>query len=76
MSPSTHPAEGPSLEECIDELDVCIGNADRFPPGVMAFALRTHLGGLLHVLLRERTWSTEQVRQFIDELRQEALHGE
>jgi hypothetical protein len=69
---SEHISSG-SIEECIDEIDAAIGRLERFPPAVMALALRTHLGGLLRAMVEGQVCTREQARQFVLDLEYEAL---
>ncbi len=62
-----------SIEECIDDIDALIGRLNRYPPAVIAFALRTHLGGLLRALVESQVCSREQAREFVLDLEHEAL---
>ena len=62
-----------TIEECIDEIDQFIERLDRFPPPVLAFALRSHLSGLLRAMVEGQVCTREQARQFVLELEQEAL---
>ncbi len=69
-----HPqSEAGTMEECVDELDGLIEQLDRYPPPLLAFALRAHLAGLLRAMVEAQVWSREHVRQFVVELEQEAL---
>jgi hypothetical protein len=61
------------IEQCVDEIDEYIERLDRYPPPVLAFALRAHLAGLLRAMVDSHVCSREQVRQFVLELEQEAL---
>jgi len=73
MSPTSEEANSGTIEECIDELDELIGQLDRYATPVLAFALRTHLGGLLRAMVDGQVCTREQARQFVLELEQEAL---
>jgi len=64
-----------TLEECVDELNDCIARLDRFPHPVLAFALRTHLAGLLQALLAHGECTRPQTVMFLKELQREALSG-
>lgn len=66
-------ADATALEQCIDEMDQFIDTLARYPPPVLAFALRSHLGALLRAMADERACSREDVRQFLVELEREAL---
>jgi hypothetical protein len=69
------PGDG-SVEECLDELNGFAAGLVRFPPTVLAVALRVHLEALLQALLEARQCTREEVRDFIRELEREALQYE
>jgi len=73
MSNHQDSAQDGTLEECIDEIDEFIDRLDRFPPPVLAFALRSHLSGLLRAMVEGQVCTREQARQFVLELEQETL---
>jgi hypothetical protein len=62
-----------TIEECVDLIDGCIEQLDRFTAPVMAYALRVHLGGLLRAMVDGQICTREHARQFVLELEQEAL---
>ena len=62
-----------SLEECVDMIDGFIEELGRFTAPVLAYALRVHLGGLLHAMVDGQICTREHARQFVLELEQEAL---
>jgi hypothetical protein len=57
--------EDEMLEECMDELDAALDKLDRFPPLVIAFALRAHLLALLSALRANGQIGDEQVRELL-----------
>ena len=71
MSSTSDQANDGSIEECLDEIDEFIGRLDRYPPPVLAFALREHLGGLLRAMVDSHVCTREHVRQFVLELEHE-----
>lgn len=73
MSVKPGDASGGTIEECVDEIDEFIARLDRYPPAVLAFALRTHLGGLLRAMVDEQVCTREHARQFVLDLESEAL---
>jgi hypothetical protein len=73
MSRKTDESTDGTIEECVDELDEFIEQLGRYPPPVLAFALRTHLGGLLSAMVAGHICTREHVRQFVLELEHEAL---
>jgi hypothetical protein len=62
-----------TFEECADELNDFVATLQSYPHTVLAFALRTHLCGLLQALRAHGQWSVEEVTTFIEELEHEAL---
>jgi hypothetical protein len=65
-----------AVEQCIDELDNFLGGLQRYPPRVLAVALRVHLETLLQALLEGKICAPEEVRDFLRELEREALQYE
>ena len=62
-----------TVEECLDELNDFLATMERYPPTVLAVALRVHLEALLQALLEGKVCSREEVRDFIKELERDAL---
>jgi len=62
-----------TVEECLDELNDFITGMERYPPTVLAVALRVHLEALLLALLEGRVCTREEVRDFVKELERDAL---
>jgi hypothetical protein len=62
-----------TLEECMDETNDFIQTLDRYPPVMVAAALRAHLEILLRALLECDMCTRREVRQFVQELEQEVL---
>jgi hypothetical protein len=73
MSTSSPTSADSTLEECLDELNDCVATLDRFPPTVLAFALRTHLAALLQALLAHGECTRPEVVMFVNDLETEAL---
>jgi hypothetical protein len=65
--------EDGTIEECVDEIDTFVDGLERYSVPVLAFALRVHLSGLLRAMVDGEICSTEDVRQFVHDLEQEAL---
>jgi hypothetical protein len=65
-----------TIEECLDELDQALDGLQRYPPAVLAVALRVHLEALLQALLEGRICTREEVRDFVRELERDALQYE
>jgi hypothetical protein len=66
------PSEG-SVEECLDELNDFIAGLERYPPTVLAVAMRVHLESLLQALLESKQCTREEIRDFVKELERDAL---
>lgn len=73
----THGApEDLSVEECLDELAAAMRGLVRYPPTVLAVALRVHLEALLQSLLETRLCAHAEVRAFLRDLERETLEYE
>lgn len=66
-------AERNDVEQCLDELNDFIDGLQRYPPTILAVALRVHLETLLQALLEARICAREEVRDFVRELERDAL---
>jgi len=64
-----------AVEECLDELNDLMAKLQRYPPTVLAVALRVHLETLLQALLDGKVCSREEVRDFVRELERDALQS-
>ena len=62
-----------AVEQCLDELNDFLGGLERYPPTVLAVALRVHLETLLQALLEGKICTPEEIRDFLRELEREAL---
>jgi len=62
-----------TLEECLDELNELMAGLQRYPPTVLAVALRVHLEALLQALLNGKVCTREEVRDFVEELERDTL---
>jgi hypothetical protein len=69
---NTEPGDG-TVEECLDELDDFVAGLSRYPPTVLAVALRIHLETLLQAMLEGKLCTREEVRDFVKELERDAL---
>ena len=69
------PEDG-AIEECLDELNDCVATLARYPPTVLAIAMRVHLESLLRVLLERGLCTREEIHEFLEELEQEALRDD
>jgi hypothetical protein len=65
--------QDPSVEECLDELGEALRSFERYPPTVLAVALRVHLEALLQALLASTLCSSAEIRAFVRELEREVL---
>jgi hypothetical protein len=62
-----------TVEECLDELSDFLAGLQRYPPTVLAVAMRVQLEGLLQALLEGNLCTREEVRDFVRELERDAL---
>jgi hypothetical protein len=65
-----------TIDECLDELGDRLDGLERYPPAVLAVALRVHLQALLQVMLVGELCTRPEVRVFLKELEREALEYE
>ena len=65
--------EDGSLEECLDEINDFVQTLTRYPPRMIAMAIRAHLEILLRAMLEYDLCTREDVQQFAQELQQEVL---
>jgi hypothetical protein len=65
-----------TIDECLDELGDRLEGLERYPPAVLAVALRVHLQALLQVMLVGELCTQPEVRVFLKELEREALEYE
>ena len=65
--------EDGSLEECLDEINDFVQTLTRYPPRMIAMAIRAHLEILLRAMLDCDLCTREDVKQFALELQQEVL---
>jgi hypothetical protein len=65
--------EDGTLEECLDELNDFVQTLDRYPPRMIALAMRAHMEILLHALLECDMCTRQELRTFVRELEQEVL---
>jgi hypothetical protein len=62
-----------AVEQCLDELNEFLDGLQRYPPTILAVALRVHLETLLQALLEAKVCTREEVRDFVKELERDAL---
>jgi ribosomal protein S16 len=65
-----------ALEECLDDITDFVESLGRYPPVVLAVALRVHLETLLQTLLEGGACTRAEVRDFLRELERAALLNE
>ena len=65
--------EDGSLEECLDEINDFVQTLTRYPPRMIAMAIRAHLEILLRAMLECDLCTRDDVQQFARELQQEVL---
>ena len=65
--------EDGTLEECLDEINDFVQTLTRYPPRMIAMAIRAHLEILLRAMLEYDLCTREDVQQFAQELQQEVL---
>jgi len=68
--------EDGAIEECLDELNDCVATLARYPPTVLAIAMRVHLESLLRVVLERGLCTREEIHEFLEELEQQALRDD
>ena len=68
--------EDGAIEECLDELNDCVATLARYPPTVLAVAMRVHLESLLRVVLERGLCTREEIHEFLEELEQQALRDD
>jgi len=66
------PEDG-TIEECIDEINDFVATLGRYPPTVIAIAMRVHLENLLSALLELNLCTRQEIREFTRELERETL---
>jgi hypothetical protein len=64
--------EGP-LEECLDEINDFVQTLTRYPPLMVAVAMRAHLEILLGAMLECDLCTRKDIQEFVRELEQEVL---
>ena len=67
--------EDGSLEECLDDINDFVQTLTRYPPRMIALAIRAHLEILLRAMLECDLCSREDVERFARELSEEVLEG-
>jgi hypothetical protein len=66
-----------TIEACVEDIDDFVATLERYPPEVLALALRAHLAGLLRMLRERGEWSDSQMGEFLRDLSEEVLeHGD
>jgi hypothetical protein len=62
-----------TIEACVEDIDDFVATLERYPPEVLALALRAHLAGLLRMLRERGEWSDSQMGEFLRDLSEEVL---
>lgn len=65
-----------TLEECLDEINDFVQTMTRYPPRMIAVAMRSHLEVLLRAILECDLCTRDDVREFVRELEQGVLEDE
>ena len=65
--------EDGSLEECLDDINDFVQTLTRYPPKMIAVALRAHLELLLRALLECGLCTCNEIQEFVRELEQDVL---
>jgi hypothetical protein len=65
-----------TLEECLDEMNDFTQTLTRYPPRMIAMAIRAHLEILLRAILECDLCTRDEVREFVRELEQGVLEDE
>jgi hypothetical protein len=66
-------ADDGTIEECLDEINDFVATLGRYPPTMLAVAMRVHLETLLRTLLDRDLCTRPEIRDFVKELEREAL---
>jgi hypothetical protein len=62
-----------TMEECLDEINDFVQTLTRYPPRMIAMAIRAHLEGLLRAMLECDLCRRDDVKEFARELEREVL---
>ena len=65
-----------TMEECLDEMNDFVQTLTRYPPRMIAMAIRVHLEILLRAILDCDLCTRDDVREFVRELEQGVLEDE
>ena len=65
--------EAGTLEECLDEINDFVQTLTRYPPRMIAMAMRAHLEILLRAMVECGVCKREEIRLFARELEEEVL---
>lgn len=64
-----------TLEECFEAFEELVARMERFPPTLVALALRLHLEVLLDTLIERRLATRQEIRAFLQDLEENTLLG-
>lgn len=62
-----------TLEECLDEINDFVQTLDRYPPRMVALAMRAHMEILLRAILECDMCTRQEIRVFVGELEEAVL---
>jgi hypothetical protein len=65
--------EGGTMEECLDEINDFVQTLTRYPPRMIALAMRAHLEILLRAMLECDLCRRDDIKEFARELEQGVL---
>jgi hypothetical protein len=68
--------EDGTLEECLDEINDFVQTLDRYPPRLIALAMRAHLEILLRALLECDMCTRQEIKTFVRELEEEVFEDD
>ena len=62
-----------TLEECLDDINDFVQTLTRYPPLMVAMAMRAHLGILLGAMLECDLCTRKDIKEFVRDLEEEVL---
>ena len=68
--------EDGTLEECLDEINDFVQALDRYPPRMIALAMRAHMEILLRALLECDMCTRQELKTFMRELEEEVFDAD
>jgi hypothetical protein len=76
MSLHESTVENLTFEECLEEMNDLMHTLNRYPPRMIAMAMRVHLETLLRALRAYDLCTRDEVKEFVRELERDALENE